>query len=275
MRLGAATKLIGFAIAVAVPAAACTGGSGDETATTATPRETSTAAEPQESATVLPPSDFTAKPGTARVVLSWAPAPDGDAERFAIYRNDSPLTILPGSATTYTDESVVPGEEYAYEIEARAGATVAERVLVSTKTTLPPLNAARLAGDFNAKGRFESKTGYGDYSKPTYGWKFRPRCVEGPCNVAWSDLHSKPIRATLKRSGSRYRGSFTGKWGMECGGSPMTSSVTIDLRVDAAKVVEDEWRATRLVGTLDQTDAAQLGCRAGEARIDIRASLVQ
>jgi hypothetical protein len=51
--------------------------------------------------------------------------------------------------------------------------------------------------------------------------------------------------------------------------------VTIELRVDAARVIDREWRASRLVGTLDQSEAEQLGCRYSEAEFSVRARLVQ
>jgi hypothetical protein len=105
MRRGPAT-LIGVLI-VALLATAGTGGGGEE-ATATEPRTTT--GEREQQAAPLPPSDFGAKPAAFQVVLSWTPAPDGSVDRFTIYRNASQLASLPGSATSYTDTSALPGE---------------------------------------------------------------------------------------------------------------------------------------------------------------------
>ena len=78
----------------------------------------------------------------------------------------------------------------------------------------------------------------------------------------------------LKRTGPRYRGEFTGQFLAECGGSPVASAAELDLRVDRARVIGDEWRATHLVGTLGHSEAAQLGCGYSEAQLTVRARLV-
>ena len=59
------------------------------------------------------------------------------------------------------------------------------------------------------------------------------------------------------------------------GGAPATSVVTVDLKVDKARVIGDEWRATLLVGTLNHSEAAQLGCGYSEAELAVRARLAQ
>lgn len=103
---------------------------------------------------------------------------------------------------------------------------------------------------------------------------FRPQCAEGPCNVRWRDLHLKRLRTVLKRAGTRYRGDFTGQFLIECAGSPVTSAIALDLQVDRARLIDDEWRATYLVGTIDHSEAAQLGCGSSEAQLTVRARLV-
>ncbi len=269
MRLSPAT-LIGVLV-FALLATACTGGGEEATATE--PRTTT--GEQEEQAAPLPPSDFGAKPAAFQVVLSWTSAPDGGVDRFTIYRNASQLASLPGSATAYTDTSALPGETYSYEIEARAGEAVTDRVVVTTKTPLPPLRSARVAGSFDVDTRRVSATGYGEYPAPNFGWHFRPRCADGPCATVVRDLHLKRVHATLSRRGVKYRGSYNGRFTIECAGTPVSSSVTIELRVDAARVIDREWRASRLVGTLDQSEAEQLGCRYSEAEFSVRARLVR
>ena len=146
---------------------------------------------------------------------------------------------------------------------------------MSTETPVPPLRSARLEGTFNVTTKVASQSGYGSFASSNFGWMFRPQCADGPCNVRWRDLHVKRLRAVLKRTGPRYQGGFTGQFFVECGGSPATSAVKLDLRVDKARVIDGEWRAARLVGTLDQSEAAQLGCGYSEAQLTVRARLAR
>lgn len=268
MRLNASWMLIVLALALA-PAAACTGGGDDGEEGTSTPPATSTG-----SAGVLPPTNFAARPAASRVVLTWA-RPAGDVDDYALYRDGVALASVPGSEARFTDEDVSPGEAYTYEIEARLGDETSGRVAVDTETTLPPVEAARVEGSFNVSTRVASQSGYSDYRRSNFGWRFRPRCREGPCDVLWADLHLRRLRATLNRSGARYRGTYTGRFLIECGGSASTSRVTLDLRVDAARAIGADWRATRLSGTLDHSESPQLGCVASAAELEIRARLVQ
>ncbi len=270
MRLNASWTLIGLVLALA-PAAACTGGGNDGEEGTSTPATTSTG---EGNAGLLPPSDFTATPAAFRVVLTWAP-PAEDVDDYALYRDGVDLASVPGSEARFIDEDVSPGETYTYEIESRLGAETSDRVAVDTDTTVPPVKAARVEGSFNVSTRVASQSGYSDYQRSNFGWRFRPRCPEGPCDVLWSDLHLQRLRATLNRSGARYRGTFAGRFLIECSGSPTTSRVTLDLRVDAARAIGTGWRATRLIGTLDHSESPQLGCVASAAELQVRAQLAQ
>ncbi len=269
MTVGGAPKLVVVLALAACLSAACSsdGGSGKDTTAASGPTTT-------EEARVLPPSDFAAEAADFSVALTWTPPP-GDVERYALYRDGFALMSVAGTETTFTDEDVLPGEQHTYEIESRVGKTASDRISVAATTVVPPVKAARLEGTFNVRTRFVSKTGYGDYTKPNFGWQFKPRCEEGPCNVVWSDLQTTRIRANLQRHGGRYRGEYTGRFTIECSGTPSTSSVTIALRVDRAGVVDGEWRATRLLGTIDQSEVAQLGCRSAEARLAVRARLAR
>ncbi|HEY7562516.1 MAG TPA: fibronectin type III domain-containing protein [Gaiellaceae bacterium] len=222
------------------------------------------------------PTDLAAEPAAFSVRLSWtAPAGGPEIERYALYRDGAWLAFVPGSETGYSDDGVVPGEEYSYAIEARAGKTASGRTSVSVETHVPSLRAARLEGVFNVKTRITSQSGYSDYDVPIFGWRFTPSCKEGACNVRWNDLQTKRIHGKLTRHGARYRGSYTGYFYMECSGAHGTTSLEIDLKVVRARVVDDRWRATRLGGTIDQSEAAQLGCRPSHAELAVRARLAE
>jgi hypothetical protein len=265
-------KTVSIVLVVAGLAAGCMSGGGDEAAPTASaPQAGSTPAEPPAPE---PPSSFTVEATPFEVVLAWDPPPE-EVERFEIFRDGRFLATQSGASTSYTDDDVVPGQAYEYEIGSATGEVETERVSADAETPVPPLRAARLEGTFNIATRFTSKTGYGDYSRPSYGWRFVPRCREGACNVAWRDIHDRGFRSRLERHGPRYRGSYTGEIGMACEDAPMTTTIEVDLRVVAAEAIDGEWIATRLRGTIDQTDPAQLGCRSGAATMAVRARLAQ
>lgn len=264
-------KTVWILLVVAALAAGCMGGGGEEAATTASaPQATSTVEEPPAPE---PPSGFSAEAAPFAVELTWEP-PAEEVERYELFRDGARLAIQPGSASTYTDEDVIPGQPYDYQIASATGEVVTTRVKMSTETPVPALRAARVEGTFNVTNKVASKSGYGTYTPTGFGWVLRPRCAEGPCDVRWRDLHVKRLRTVLKRSGPRYRGDFSGQFIIECAGSPVTSAVELDLRVDKARVIDGEWRATLLVGTLDHSEAAQLGCGYSEAQLTVRARLV-
>jgi hypothetical protein len=134
--------------------AACMGDGGDAAEPAARPAATGTEETTTTTARPLPPSDFAAEAGSFRVVLSWVQAPgDAEAERYAVYRDGSMLISMSGSETTFTDDTVLPGREYFYEIESRSGDAVSDRIPTSTETLVPPLRAARVAGAFNVRTR--------------------------------------------------------------------------------------------------------------------------
>ena len=252
-------------------AAGCMGGNGEEAGPSASAPQTTTAVK--EPPAPEPPSSFTAEAAPFEVVLTWEP-PTEDVERFELFRDGAPLATRSGSASSYTDDDVDPGRAYDYQIAAATDEVITTRVSVSTETPLPPLRAARLEGTFDVSTRVANESGYGTYRPSNLGWVFRPQCAEGPCNVRWRDLHQKRLRTVLKRAGTRYRGDFSGQFLIECAGSPATSAVELDLQVERARPIDDEWRATHLVGTIDHSEAAQLGCGPSEAQLTVRARLV-
>jgi hypothetical protein len=264
---------VSIAVVAAALTSGCMGGGGEEAATTASAPQAADTVEEAPPAP-LPPSSFTAEATPFQVVLTWETPPEG-VQRFELFRDAMSLAIQPGTATSYTDDDVQPGRTYTYGIAAQTGDQVADRVESSVETPLPSLRAARVEGTFNVTTRIVSQSGYQDYNRPNFGWRFRPRCAEGPCTVRWSDLHTRRIRGTLKRTGARYRGGYTGKFFLVCGSAPATSVGTLDLKVDKARVMGDEWRATLLVGTLSHSEAAQLGCGYSEAELAVRARRAQ
>jgi Fibronectin type III domain len=225
---------------------------------------------------VPPPSDFSAKPGAFSISLSWiGPSGDPAAEGYVLYRNGTEVTGLDGSDTSYVDDGLTPGKDYSYELEAHAGDLTSDRVAVEATTRVPPVRAARVAGVFNIHTKELSASGYAEHPVPNFGWQFRPRCTEGPCDIRWHDLQRKRIRTVLARKRARYSGTYTGPFYVTCAGAETTSVVEIRLKVEAARAIAGEWRATRLTGTLTQSEAPQLGCVSSQARLSLRARLIR
>jgi hypothetical protein len=76
------------------------------------------------------PTNFTATPvAGAKVTLTWA-ASTGTPSGYQIYRNGTrllaaggdPTTGYLGTATTYTDSGLTPGQTYQYKVRARDAA---------------------------------------------------------------------------------------------------------------------------------------------------------
>jgi hypothetical protein len=229
---------------------------------------------------VLPPQSFEAEPGELAVTLDWnAPTGGVEIDHYDIYRNGSLLVTLSDVGSTYVDDEVRPGKEYTYEIEARGKVDgkemTSERVSALVTTSVPPLKRARVEGDFSVTVKTLSQSGYDKYEDPTYGWHMRAKCRTGPCEVVLGDLHEKVIRTILKQNGARYSGSYSGFFFDFCGNTRGTSSVRIQLKVANAKAIEGKWLATKLVGTVNKSSGAQLGCVSSRASQAVTAKLVR
>jgi hypothetical protein len=266
--------LLVLAVATAALVSACMGesASGGEEGTV----ETAPATSVEAPEIVQPPGNFSARPSAFTISLSWSgPAGDPEVDVYALYRNGAEVIRLDASDTTYVDDGLTPGRDYRYEIEAHAGELISERVALEATTRVPPLRAARVDGVFNVRTKELSASGYVERSVPIYGWRFRPRCAEGACDVRWSDLQRKRIRSVLERRGTRYGGTYKGLFNVRCGTAQATSVVEIRLKVEAARPIAGEWRATRLTGTLSHSEAAQLGCVSAQTRLSLRARLIR
>lgn len=234
------------------------------------------AAAPEPAALLAPESFVAEREGLFGVRLAWAaPAGGVDVEHYDIYRNGSKLISLSDVGTTYVDDSVRPGKQYVYEIVSRSKAKTSERASATVTVSVPPLRSARVEGDFSVSAKTVSESGYGEYGPESFGWLLTPKCGEGACQVLWKDLHEKQIKTVLKRDGTRYRGTYSGFFFIECGGTHANSTVTIDLKVTKAAAVEGEWLATKLAGTVRQSESPQLGCGSSSATLQVGAKLVR
>lgn len=269
---GAGVVILGIIIGVAM-----SGGGGDKTAVTDSP-SASVAPSPSSAPPpiVASPVGFTAEGQTDPfgVVLTWS-APVGQSlQGYRIYRAGIQIAAVPSGTTTYLDSNVTPGHTYTYEILTR-GEDVFQSVKVSTdvKVPVPALSTARVDGTFSSKLKTTSQFGYvGSLGHFTLGWNFNPKCKQGACTVTLKDLSIKDLKTTLTRKGVDYGGTDSAKFLGSCGGVAQTSTLTIDLKVVKARMIDGEWRATKLTGTVVESHPSALGCTSGGAHFSVTAT---
>jgi hypothetical protein len=234
---------------------------------------------PTEVPAPLPPLSFDARAPKLPigVKLSWeAPVSGTAVTSYRLYRGDKEIASLAAGETAYTDSDVKPGKHYAYAIESLNGLDlVSDRASVEVDVPVPALKDARVAGNYNVKATVESSYGFADLVQSfTLGWNFKPKCGEGACKVTWKDLFYKDLKATLDHSGATYTGSDSGKFNVQCGSVNISSTMTLDVHVTKAKAIDGVWKATRLEGTLTQTEPSQLGCVSSGATYSVTVTLV-
>lgn len=222
-------------------------------------------------ASVSPSVQVPTQPGSARavaapfkVVVTWAPS-SGSLAGYRIYRDGDVLDEVDTDVRKYTDDTVAPNVRYRYEIAAftEAGDTT-KRTVASVKTPPAALALARVQGTFNAKLHLTSSFGLnfsgGGGGSGTLGLKLTPVCGQGPCSVTLGVIGGKVEHFTLKQTGATYGGTGTNRSAFTCGGTPTSASFAVRFTVVAAKSLKDEWRASKLEGTIVERSASQLGC---------------
>jgi hypothetical protein len=211
-----------------------------------------------------------------RVRLSWT-MPDGAAvDGFEITRDDNVIVRLPGTATGYLDRDVLPRSVHTYSVQATSGDRHSQPVLVVARLSDPPLATARLEGYFDVRLKVTSSSGYGNNppGTTTAGWHFKPLCPQGACDAIWVDNGAKSVHARATRHGARYHISASGYYFVTCNGAHATTSLDITFRVTKARVRGHEWIASRVQGTYQQSEAAQLGCGSSQANATVRGRAV-
>jgi hypothetical protein len=273
-----ALAALGVVVVAAVAVAAFVVRSRGGSAAPPTSPATSPPTTPGPSPSLVPVTDLSAEASFFSISLHWVQPPGATpVETYEVFRDGVELAFVLAPTTTYTDGTVVPGTSYSYEVEPRSsgGSVAAGRTAVSVETPVPSLASARVQGDFSVKVRVISQTGFQTFTNSyTLGWHFEPDCETGACRVTWTDLAQDSLRATLKRKGAAYSGSDSGRLNVKCGDAEVRSTLELSFEVIKAKGIDGEWRASRLKGTLMQSETAQLGCVASEAELSITATLV-
>jgi hypothetical protein len=226
--------------------------------------------------TVAPPVEFAAKGQTSPfgVALSWSAPVGQSVQGYRIFRAGFQVAAVPSDTTTYLDPNVAPGQTYTYEILTRGeGLFQSSKVSTEVKVPVPTLASARLDGSFSVKFKTTSQSGYvGTLGGFTLGWDFNPKCRKDACDVTLKDQSIKDLKTTLSRNGINYSGTDSAKFIGSCGGVPDTSTLTVELHVVKARIIEGEWRATKLVGTVVESHPAISGCTSGGAHFNVTAT---
>lgn len=238
------------------------GGGGTEGESTPTPK------------TVLPPVGFSATADGFSVRLSWSADPDSaKIVEYEITRNGRTLTTSSGTSMSYTDTEVRPGKKYDYEIRSEGASATSEPVSDEVRIKTPSLADARLDGDFGVTVKIVSQSGYSSFQRGSYGWHFKPKCRQGACDVVWRDVVLKNVHAVLKQKGKEYSGSYHGYFGVSCGGTHSSSTVDVAFKVAKARALAGEWRATKIEGTVENSEVSQFGCVSGSASVAVKGTL--
>jgi len=133
---------------------------------------------------------------------------------------------------------------------------------------------ARLDGTFTVELRDTSHYGFSTFPGDIQsGWRFKPKCRQGVCDVTWKDAQGVALAGVLQNAGPRYEGTATTRLA-SCGELRGSGTVTVMIEVVKAASVRDAWRATKIVGTFVERFPAQLGCVASGADYQVTGTLI-
>jgi hypothetical protein len=259
-------------IAGALAAVSLSGSDGPDGSDAASASASSTGSP---SVSVAAPTGLSGKAsGPFRVMLRWQTA-SAASDHITVSRNGEVVATLPGTTSRWVDATALPAQRYHYTVQA-VGSSGAQSSAVTTAVRTPkaPLADARVVGVYQATLTVTSKYGYTSLASPQKaGWRFRPVCQQGSCDVQWQILHVKDFQPRLGRAGASYKGGAAAKYNTTCSGVQLTSSLSVDVHATNAEVIRDAWVATELAGTFTERTGAQLGCVGSGVDFAVRAKL--
>jgi hypothetical protein len=229
--------------------------------------------DPVEPPAPAPPTAVEASARPFAVTLRWA-AREGEADRFVVYRDGDRLVPLEPNRTRFVDDSVLPAVRYTYVVEAVGDGKASKSDPIRVKTPPAPLGMGRLDGTFTVDLRDTSHYGFSSFPGDIQsGWRFKPECRRGACDVTWTDAQGVALAGVLKNNGARYEGTATSRLA-SCGDLRGSGTVTVRIEVVKARSVRDAWRVTKIVGTFVERFPAQLGCVASGADYQVTGTLI-
>jgi hypothetical protein len=218
-------------------------------------------------------TDVEAEPKPFAVRLSWT-APEGEIEGIVVLRDGARVGRAEPGDTTFVDDSALPATRYTYVVESVHDGRFLRSDTIRVKTPPASLSLARLDGVYAIEARNTSHFGLtGVVNSLASGWRFRPVCRRGPCDVTWKDVQGNPLSGRLERSGVHFEGTGSSKFAT-CGNVASVGTLTLRFEVVRAESVRNAWRASKLVGTFVERYPPQLGCVGAGVDYDITATLI-
>jgi len=199
-----------------------------------------------------------------RVTLKWAIPKASAVDGIEITRDGAVRARLPATATRFVDRDVTPRASYIYTVVTSHDGQRSAPTSASARLPKPPLATARLSGYFDIRLKVVSQSGYGNDIGTSAGWHFKPVCLRGACDSIWADK-AAAAHARAARHGANYHLSYHGFYFITCSGAHATTNLDLTLRVTKARVTGGQWMASRVQGTLSQSELEQLGCAASQA----------
>jgi hypothetical protein len=240
------------------------------------PQIASSISSPSSTPVAPTPMQLKATAGPFKVALRWREGSDGtvDVSSYTVFRDGDVLDSTTDGGLRYVDQTTLPSQRYRYTVQAiGTDGTLSEAARVNVHTPTAPLSVARLEGVFNMKFHITSSYGVNGFDDKTEGWRFTPGCGRGACSTRLRDIHWQRFSTDLHRSGETYVGAFTVRGYVACGGTPDSSSISINLHVARGKTLNDAWRATAVKGTMTVSGPAQLGCRSFRIEYSVTGTL--
>lgn len=210
--------------------------------------------------------------------ISWAWTNPVTPDGFVLNRDGAEVARLPGTETVYHDPDLKPGTSYSYTLSAEFGGASSQPTPALTADTLelPPLSEASLSGSHRVVVRYTSESGFESIevgTRRTGDWSFMPLKRGARLDATLPSGGSWSMR--LKGSGRTYRGTTRAQVS-SCAGLPVTDTINVTIRVQAADVRFDEWVVTKWTGTLhDESPSATNGiffCSAGSFTANVQGS---
>lgn len=198
--------------------------------------------------------------GNTSVTLDWArPADAAKPDSYVVYRDGKQVEVVDGQKTSFKDRGLAPATQYKYTVASLWGARESDATpTLKVRTNTPALSAARLDGDMDITVKMVRTPG-GDWPKNGKTWKeywtFSPKCNAGACDVvANADMvpegfTAAPFKISLNKSGATYSGTKRTNI-TSCRKKKVTNTVVMKLKVKKADVVNGEWMALAVAGTV-------------------------
>jgi hypothetical protein len=183
---------------------------------------------------------------SSAVTLRWR-APPAAPDGYRIERDGDVVGDVGPRVTTFTDDGVAPSTDYTYDVIAIVEGADADPATVSVRTEVPALGEAVLDGTYRVRIRLTAASGWesiGAGDRSVERWTFSAdgtRVAGASVNGTWT--------MGLRHRGDAFRGTTKAQLS-KCWITPVTDTLTLQVRPTAGRVIGGDWVVQRFVGTL-------------------------